>query len=417
MFLLSIFFQNICFAQRDSLDILKIFQKRVDSIVINAIDNEAFPGCVVYATHKDQPILFKSYGYHTYDSLQPTYISDIFDLASVTKVMASTLALMKLYDHGLIDLDLPLNHYVDGLGWRKVGKVTLRECLAHQGGIQSWIRYYSEIQKKNGQYRRNTIAAEKSEKFPFKISEGMYLHKDFYHQIKKMIKKSPVQKEPSYAYSGLFFYLVPEIVQNLTHVSFDRFLEEYFYHPMGLSTLGFNPLDSFALQRIVPTEIDTFFRNEPIHGIVHDEGAILMEGVSGNAGLFGSAEDVAAIWQMLLNNGEYKGERYLNAATIDLFTSYQYPNKNNRRGLGFDKPLLEYDSLLSSVAKSASFHSFGHTGFTGTLAWADPDYDLVYVFLSNRVYPNRDQKSLYRLNVRPEIHQLLYDCVNAIFAK
>lgn len=409
LFLLSIFFQNQCFSQQDTLDLLGDLQKKVDLIVINAIQQEAFPGCVVYASHKGNPILLKSYGHKTYDSLDAVYTSDLFDMASVTKVMASTLALMKLYDDGLIDLDEPLNNYVDGLGWRKVSKVTLRQCLAHQAGLQSWIKFYEEIRKNSGRYKGHTISSSQSEDYPYMVADGMYLHHAFYKRIKQYIRKAPVNKEPHYVYSGLFFYLVPEIVQRLTRMPFETYLQEMFFQPMGLSTLTFNPMEKFALDRIVPTEIDSFFRYEPIHGRVHDEGAILMRGVSGNAGLFGAVEDVATLWQMLLDNGRLNDEQYLTPATVDHFTSCQYSNKGNRRGLGFDKPLLEYDSLISSVAKSASFESYGHTGYTGTLVWADPANDLLFVFLSNRVYPSRESKAIYQLNVRPDIHQALYD--------
>lgn len=414
LFLLSIFFQNQCFGQQDTSYLLGDLQKKVDLIVINAIQKQAFPGCVVYASHKGNPILLKSYGYKTYDSLDAVYTSDLFDMASVTKVMASTLALMKLYEDGLIDMDEPLKNYVDGLGWRKIGKVTLRQCLAHQAGLQSWIKFYEEIRRNNGRYKGHTISDSRSEDYPYKVAEGMFLHKEFYKRIKKYIKAAPVNREPQYVYSGLFFYLVPEMVQRLTRRPFEVYLQEVFYQPMGLSALTFNPAEKFTLDRIVPTEIDSFFRYEPIHGRVHDEGAILMKGISGNAGLFGTAEDVASLWQMWLNNGSLNGVQYLKPSTIDVFTSYQYANKGNRRGLGFDKPLLEYDSLISSVAKSASFESYGHTGYTGTLVWADPANDLLFVFLSNRVYPTRESKAIYQLNVRPDIHQALYDYLAAI---
>lgn len=397
--------------------ILKKLQKDIDSIVNNAISKEAFPGCVIYASYQGKPFVHQAYGFHTYDSVRSVYTSDIYDLASLTKVTASTTALMRLYEDGLIDLEAPIKDYVDGLWWSKVGKVTLREALAHQGGMKGWIRYYDEIQKKNLKYKRKTISSSYSEDYPFKISEGQYLHNDFYKKIKKMIRKSDVAKNPAYVYSGLFFYLVPEIVYKLTGEQFDQFLSKHFYDSMDLETLMFNPAEKFDLLRIVPTEIDTFFRHTPIHGVVHDEGAILMRGVSGNAGLFSNAADLGRFWEMYLNDGRAGGYSYLKPATLELFTAPQYPNKENRRGLGFDKPLLEYDSIMSSVARSASVRSYGHSGYTGTLAWADPDYDLVFIFLSNRVYPSRERRALYDLNVRPEIHQLLYDYLEAIREK
>lgn len=414
LLLFLFFFQNVCHSKTDSLGILKKLQKDIDSIVNNAIAKEAFPGCVIYASYQCKPFVHKSYGFHTYDSVNNVYTSDIYDLASLTKVVAATTALMKLYEQGLIDLEAPIKDYVDGLGWSKIGKVTIREALSHQGGIKSWIKYYEEIQKSNSKYRNKTIAGSYSEEFPYKISDNQYLHRDFYQKIKRMIRKSEVTKNPKYVYSGLFFYLVPEIVMRLSGENFDDFLTHHFYDSMSLETLMFNPSEQFDLLRIVPTEVDAFFRHSPIHGVVHDEGAILMKGVSGNAGLFSNAEDLGRLWEMYLLDGQYNGQQYLQPSTLELFTAAQYPNLDNRRGLGFDKPLLKYDSIRSSVAKSASVRSFGHSGYTGTLAWADPDYEFVFIFLSNRVYPTREQRALYDLNVRPAMHQLLYDYLHAL---
>lgn len=410
-FLFFIFFQNVVFAQIGASQDFKNFENSVDSIVENAIHQKAFPGCVVLGVHNGIPFFFRSYGFHTYDSVNYTYTSDIFDLASVTKTMAATMAVMKLYDENLIDLDQPINKYVDGLKHSKVGKVTVRECLGHQGGVQSWIRYYDEIKRKNGKYKNKTIASAASDDYPYHLSEGKYLHKDFYKKIKKMIRKSPVDENPHYVYSGLFFYLVPEIVQNLTGTTYVDFLDNTFYKPMELSTVTFNPLQKFDLKSIVPTEIDSFFRYQPIHGTVHDEGAIMMKGVSGNAGLFSDAEDLAALGQMLEQFGTYKDRQYLKPSTVDLFTAYQYANKNNRRGLGFDKQVLDLEKESTYVGESATVSSFGHTGYTGTFYWIDPDKDFVFVFLSNRVYPTRDSRGLYDLSVRPTLHQLFYDYI------
>ncbi|MFK7953046.1 MAG: serine hydrolase domain-containing protein [Ekhidna sp.] len=380
----------------------------IDSIVMNAIRNEAFPGCVVYASKGDSVFFSKSYGYHTYDSTRRVAINDIYDLASVTKVMGATLALMKLYENGAFSLDDPIYQYLKGIG-RKVGDVTFREALAHQAGLYPWIPYYKESKKRNGDFKNGIIKSHYDENYQYQLSDSLFLHDDFYDEIKRMIKRSEVSLEKGYRYSGLFFYLIPEIVENLSGEDFDSYLKTQFYDSMNLETLGFNPLNRFDETQIAPTEIDTFFRGTNIHGVVHDEGAIMMKGVSGNAGLFGNATDVSKIWQMLLNDGSYEGVEYLKSQTIELFTTAQYPNNENRRGLGFDKPLLQYDSLISSVAKEASFRSYGHTGYTGTLVWADPENDLLFIFLSNRVYPSRTYTNIYKLNVRPTIHQLFYD--------
>ena len=224
-----------------------------------------------------------------------------------------------------------------------------------------------------------------------------------------MIQKSKVSKDKSYLYSGLSFYLYPDLVQQLTGKSFDQYLADEFYKPLGAKTVGFNAGENFPLEDIVPTEVDSFFRMQTLHGVVHDEGAAMMLGLSGNAGLFGNAMDLAKIYQMLLNGGEYAGKRYLKTSTVEEFTRCQFCKTGNRRGMGFDKPLIEYDSSRSSVAKAASSESFGHSGYTGTFVWADPANDLLFIFLSNRVHPTRNNRKIYSLNVRPRIHSLVYD--------
>jgi len=400
--------QFFVFAQNEEIALLKELENNIDSIVNNAIRQQAFPGCIVFASIGDSTLINRPFGYHTYDSLKPVMLQDLYDLASITKVTAATLALMKLYEADAFRLDDKLKEHLKGAG--KLKNLTFRELLAHQAGLQSWIPYYQRFRKKNGKYKRGTISVNPRSK-GFIIDNHQYLDSKIYSKIKKEISSSKVDKKPKYQYSGLFFYLIPELVKNLTGLSFDQYLRKMFYDPMGCETLVFNPLDQFSLDRITPTEIDTFFRMSPIHGKVHDEGAILMGGVSGNAGLFSNVTDLSKIWRMLLDNGEYGGVSYLKPSTIQLFTSYQYPHLNNRRGLGFDKPLLEYNQRVSSVSKDASILSYGHTGYTGTLVWADPKTDLLFIFLTNRVYPDRSHKKIYELNVRPVIHQKIYDLV------
>ena len=399
--LLFLFFTTAFSQHSDSLKL------KIDTIINQAIQAQAFPGCVIYAAQKDSVFFLKSYGYHTYDSLRPVDINDIYDLASITKVTGATLAVMKLYEEELFNLDDPIGDYIPGLG-AKVGKANFRECLAHQAGLYPWIPYYQAVQRKNGTYKPNTVGPP-SVSFNYPLSDSLYLHQDFYKKIKKMIRKSKVSKEHKYKYSGLFYYLIPELVNRLTGDSYDNYLYKHFFDSIGAETVVFNPLEKFNIDSIVPTENDTYFRMEQIHGTVHDEGAITMKGISGNAGLFGNASDLAKVWWMFLNEGMYNGKQYLKPETLSLFTTTQFPNNENRRGLGFDKPLLQYDSIKSSVAKSASYRSYGHSGFTGTLAWADPENDLLFIFLTNRVYPSREYREIYNLNVRPNIHQLFYD--------
>lgn len=383
----------------------------INAIMMQALDSGAFPGGQILLAKGGKVFFEKAYGYQTYDSLLAVIPSDIYDLASVTKTTAATLALMKLYDDGLFDPEQTLGHYFPDIAKGKKKKMVMREVLAHQAQLRAWIPYYKESQKKNGKYKRNTISSDSSENFPYKISEtGLYMHKDYKEKkIYRMIRKSKILKEKEYVYSGLSFYLYPELVERLTGKSFDQYLEDEFYGPLGATTVTFNAGEKFPLERIVPTEVDSFFRMQTLHGVVHDEGAAMMKGISGNAGLFANAEDLAKVWQMLLNGGIYDGKRYLKQSTIEEFSKCQYCGEDNKRGMGFDKPLIEYGETKSSVAKGASPESFGHTGYTGTLVWVDPANDLLFIFLSNRVHPTRDNSMIYQLNIRPRIHNLVYD--------
>lgn len=389
----------------------EILNTRIDHIMTQAIDSMAFPGGQILLAKGGIIFYQKAFGHHTYDNERKVDQSDLYDLASVTKTTASTLALMKLYDLGLFDPDQTMGHYFPKVAKGKKKYLIMRDVLAHQAGLKAWIPYWSVSQRKNGKYKNKTVRKDSSEKYPYRISEsGLFMHKDFIQKkIYKLIRKSKVSNDKKYIYSGLTFYLIPELVKRLTGKSFDQFLYDEFYKPMNAKTLRFNAGQYFGKDRIVPTEVDTFFRMQTLHGVVHDEGAAMMLGVSGNAGLFSNSEDLAKVYQMLLNGGEFDGKRYLNLETIEEFTSCQFCETGNRRGLGFDKPLVEYDANLSSVAKDASPLSYGHTGYTGTLVWADPKNDLLFIFLSNRVHPTRNNSKIYQLNVRPNIHNLVYE--------
>jgi len=387
----------------------------VDRIMQQALDSGAFPGAVVLLA-KDGKVFFeKAYGYHTYEAKNKVDATDIYDLASVTKTTAATLALMKLYENGQFDLDKTMGDYWPKIAKRGKDELLMRDVLAHQAGLKAWIPYWSESQRRNGKYRWNTVKADSSRRYPYKISDsGLWMHKDFREKkIYRMIKRTKVSDEKKYLYSGLAFYLIPEFIERASGKSFDDYLRDEFYEPLGAYTLGFNARARYSLDRIVPTEEDTFFRMQTLHGVVHDEGAAMMRGVSGNAGLFANARDLAKVYQMLLNDGVYNGQRFLTPETIHEFTRVQFPDNDNRRGLGFDKPLLTYDKDLSSVARDASPASYGHTGYTGTLIWADPENDLLFVFLSNRVHPTRNNSKIYSLGVRPAIHNAVYELLKA----
>lgn len=382
----------------------------IDSIINQALDSNAFPGCQILLAKEGHIFYYESFGYHTYDSIQKVRNTDLYDLASITKITATTLALMKLYEEDKLELEQTLGFYFPYLAKSNKADLTIRKVLAHQSRIKNWIPYYSESQRRNGKYKRKTIAADSSAAFPNRIpGSDLFLYRDFKEdRIYKMIRKSDLYDKEDYVYSGLAFYLFPELIERLSGISFEQYLKDNFYKPLGANSLCFDPLKKYSLNQIVPTEVDTFFRMNKLHGVVHDEGAAVMLGVSGNAGLFSNAYDLAKVYQMLLNGGSYGGNQYLQKQTIHEFTRCQYCEKDNRRGLGFDKPLIEYDSIKTSVAKLASPNSYGHSGYTGTLVWADPDNQLLFIFLANRVYPSRTNRKIYQLNIRPRIHDLVY---------
>lgn len=394
------------------VDSVKLYEG-INEIIQKSLDSMAFPGCQILLARDNQVFFHQSYGYHTYETSQAVGNDDIYDLASVTKVMASTLALMKLYEDGYLDLDKTLGDYFAFLRNSDKARLSLRKVLAHQSRLRSWIPYYKESQRKNGKYKWRTIAEDSSRSYPYRIpGSDLFLHKDFFEKrLLKMIRKSDLYEEEAYVYSGLSFYLFPMLVEQLSGQKFEEYLKTNFYEPIGATTMCFEPLKYYHKDRIVPTELDSFFRMKQIHGTVHDEGAAVMLGVSGNAGLFSNSFDLAKVAQMLQNYGVYGDMRYLEESTVKEFTRYQYAQLDNRRGLGFDKPLLEYQPEKSSVARLASPLSFGHSGYTGTLVWADPGTGILFIFLSNRVYPTRENRKLYQLNVRPSIHDLVYGLV------
>jgi len=315
---------------------------------------------------------------------------------------------MKLYDEGKFKLDTNFANYWPDFKHSNKNKIIVRDVLAHQAQLAAWLPFWKKTMKKNGQFKRHTIKPDSSKNFSVKITDKMFLHKNYKKKIYKTIKKSKLLIKKEYVYSDLSFYLYPQMIKNITGMDYETYLNVEFFNPIGANTLNYKPLERFNKDQIIPTENDTFFRMQQIHGTVHDEGAILMGGVSGHAGLFGTALDLAKMMQMYLNMGTYGGQRFISESTLKEFTKCQFPENNNRRGLGFDKPLLQ-NKADGSSAFDASDKSFGHSGYTGTFCWADPESGILYIFMSNRVYPTRNNSKIGQLNIRPSIHQVFYD--------
>jgi beta-glucosidase-like glycosyl hydrolase/CubicO group peptidase (beta-lactamase class C family) len=380
---------------------------KVDSLARLAIKSKATPGCQLLIAKDGKVFYNKAFGFHTYAPTQPVEIGDMYDIASITKVASSTISIMKLVDAGFIDVDKKVGDYIPFMNQSNKGEIRLRDILAHQAGLPAWIPFFNKTIASPAK-RLKYYRSERSDSFPHQVAENMYLRFDYPDTLLAKIAACEIDRKPEYKYSDLGYYFFKYIIENHTHKRLDEYVSSTFYQPMGLSRITYNPLKKFDKSEIVPTENDKSFRKQLVHGYVHDQGAAMMDGVGGHAGLFSNATDLAALMQMLLNYGEYGGKRYLSEAVIKEFTRCQFCENDNRRGLGFDKPQMDY-SKTGPTCKCVSSLSFGHTGFTGTIAWVDPDQKLIYVFLSNRVYPDAENKKINTLSTRVEIQEAIYD--------
>lgn len=383
---------------------------RIDSIVNRAIKEGALPGGQVLVAKEGKVIYSKSFGYHTYENIRPVQNSDLYDIASITKISSTVLGVMKLYDDRRIDMDKKIYRFLPEIKNTNKRDMVLRDMLAHQAGLPAYIPFYLNTINDNGFLSDLVYSSVQNDSFPTAVSNGLYIRENYSDTLWTKIKNCNLSAPGKYIYSDLGYYFFKRMVERMTKDPLDKYVDKTFYAPLGLATHGYLPTARFKLDKIVPTANDTKFRKRLVQGYVHDPGAAMMGGVAGHAGIFSNSNDLAIIMQMLLNGGEYAGIRYFRKSTIDEFTKQQFPDVNNRRGMGFDKP--EPDMMkISPAAKSTSLASFGHQGFTGTCVWADPEQNLVYVFLSNRVHPNEGNNKLANTNVRTDIHEAIYDAI------
>lgn len=380
----------------------------IDSIANDAIAKKAMPGCVVLVARKGKIAFQKAYGHFTYDNAEPVSTTSLYDMASVTKICATTIAIMKLYDEGRIDIKKNLGTYLPWVVGSNKENITLADILLHQAGLPAIIPFYKSTVNTNGDPIDALYRNTRNDSFSIQVAQNLYLRTDWQDSLKKRIIECSVSPG-KYVYSDIDFIVLGMVVEQVSGLSLDEYCRTNFYDPMELYSIGYNPLYCFPAYCIAPTELEKTFRMQLLRGDVHDPAAAMFGKVAGHAGLFSDAHDIACIMQMLLDGGYYNGKRYLQKETVDLFTSYQSPI--SRRGYGFDKPEKDNSKEENPYpAISASPLTFGHTGFTGTCTWADPVSNIVFVFLSNRVYPD-EPKLLLKLNVRPKIHEIIYEAM------
>jgi len=377
---------------------------RIDSIVNKGIADKCYPGCQVFAAKDGKVFLNKSYGSFTYDKKHTVTNSDLYDIASVTKIMASTPCLMEMVDQGMLNLNDTLGkHLPMVLGTNKQG-IVIRDMMTHTAGLPAWIPFYERTIDANGVWDKKVYSKERSDSFPFYVAPGMWIQAHYHDTIYKRINECKVNNDHKYLYSDLGYYYVKEIVEDKHKMLESDYVMKEFYRPLGLPTMGYQPRLRFASSRCAPTENDTKWRHQQLQGDVHDQGAAMLGGIGGHAGVFSNANDVGVMMQLYLNGGTYGGRRYFQSETVNEFIGYQF--KDCRRGVCFDKP--DPDPKKGDAAcDSISCASFGHQGFTGTQAWADPETGLVFVFLSNRVYPDTEPNKLAKEGIRGKVMEEL----------
>jgi beta-N-acetylhexosaminidase len=379
---------------------------RVQQIAEEGIQMGAFPGCQILAAKDGQVFYRKAFGHHTYDKKQAVELTDLYDIASVSKIASTLAAVMKMYDYGALNLSGKFGDYVPVVQGTNKENLHIEDILTHQAGLKAWIPFYKNtIDAQNNRlpyFYSSVPTPEKSTQ----VADQMYILTHYRDSMFIKMFASTLQEQGKYVYSDLGFYFMQALVERWTGKRLDQYVNTTFFQPLGAYTCGYNPLTRFEKERIVPTEYDSVWRKQLVHGFVHDQGAAMMGGVAGHAGLFSHADDLAKIMQMYLNKGTYGGTRFFSENTVAEFTKCRFCADGNRRALGFDRP---DPSGKGTPCDCVSYLSFGHTGFTGTMAWADPETGLLYIFLSNRVHPDAENKLLMNKDIRGRIQEVFYN--------
>lgn len=384
--------------------------KKIDALAKRVVDEGMAPGLQLLVAKKGKVIFQKNYGYHTPEKKIPVEDEHIYDVASLTKILASVPILIKLADQGVITLETTLGELLPEYRLSNKSHIALKELLSHYAGLKSWIPFYKNTmdpvtKKPSVKYYRN--APEPG--YSIKVTDQLYARNDMQDSIQNIILESQVASRVKYLYSDLPYYILKKYFEKHYGIPMEEIIERELYEPLGAHYTGYLPTEEFDLDQIVPTEKDTDYRMQKVHGYVHDQGAAMIGGVSGHAGVFSNANDIAKIMQLYVQNGFYGGKRYFAPESLELFNTCYFCENDVRRGIGFDKPQL---GTVGPTCGCVSMTSFGHSGFTGTYTWADPETEIVYVFLSNRTYPDVNNRKLISSNIRTEIQQAIYDAMD-----
>ena len=389
-------------------------KKKIDSLVNIGLTHKAFPGCQILLARWGKVFFEESYGYHTYGGERPVKQDDLFDFASLSKILAPVPALMWLADEKKLSVNRKMSDYLTD--WKGSNKqdLIIADVLSHQARLKPGIPFWLKTVDKHGNFKPGYFSKDSTAQYPLRVSKDLFIMGSFRDSVYSMIKKSNLLKRKHYVYSDMGFIVFPKMIESIVQMDYESFLKNNFYHPLGAYTLTYRPYLYFPIDQMVPEEDDQEFRKELIQGYVHDEGAAVLGGISGNAGLFGTINDAAKLMQMYMNYGTYGGERYISDATLKDWTHRHFEKLDNRRGYGFDKPYLKNNLRPFGEAYPAplvSDASFGHSGFTGTFAWADPETGILFLFFSNRIYPKRTNNQINQLRLRELIQQEVYEQV------
>jgi len=378
----------------------------LDSIAKNAIDSMMTPGIQMLVSRKGKIVYNKSFGYHTYEKVNKLENNHVFDLSSITKILATMPLVLQEFDNKNISLETNLSELFPKKKLNEKGSISLKEMLSHYARLRPWIPFYEETLNRKEKPKSRFYKSNSKSTFSTRVSENLFLKSNYREKIFKSILDSELRDTLEYKYSDLPFYFLKFWFEDLYNKPLNILANEKIFEPLGLKRTMFNPHESISLEEIVPSERDDFFRHSKLHGYVHDEGAAMLGGISGHAGLFSNAYEVAIVLQAMIQKGSYNNQRLFSENSFNTFNYCYYCDNDNRSGVGFDKPQVE--GKHGSTFGGVSMNSFGHYGYTGSIAWADPDEEIIFIFLSNRTYPTRENTLLQTSNIRTRAQEIVY---------